>query len=84
MFEWLLSSEARMWIFVFVCIIAIFQAAAASLLELFWEVAIAEVIGLIFSAEFGFLVGLLVFTLVFLSLFAWTGRPVKVRRPARS
>jgi len=83
-FEWLLSSEARIWIFIFVCIVAVFLAAAASLLELFWEIAPAEVVGLIFAAQFGFFIGILAFTLVFLGLFAWFGRPAKVRRPAQS
>jgi len=79
MFDWLLSNEVRIWIFVAVCVITIFAAAAASLIDLFWEMAIASVVGLVVSAEYGFFVGLMVFTLLLLVLYIWGGRHARVR-----
>jgi len=81
MFDWLLASEARLWIFVVVCIITVFSVAAATLIDLFWEMTMSSLVGLVVSAQYGFFIGLMVFTLLLLVLYIWGGRHARVTAP---
>jgi len=78
MFEWLLAEEARLWVFLVACVIAVFLVAAAALLELFWEMAAAAVVGLVVAAQYGFFLATLAFALLFVALYEWGGRKVRV------
>lgn len=77
-FEWLLSDDSRYWVFLAACIIAIFMAAAAALIDLFWEMLVAVIVGLVTAAQYGFFLATLVFALAFVVLFEWSGRKVRV------
>ena len=79
MFDWLLSNELRIWIFVVVCVVTVFAVAAATLIDLFWEMTISSAVGLVVSAQYGFFTGLMVFTLLLLVLYIWGGRHARVR-----
>jgi hypothetical protein len=79
MFDWLMADTGRLWVFIALCVITIFLVAGASLMDLFWEVTIPAVVGLVVSAQYGFFIGLMVFTLAFLVLYIWGGRPARVK-----
>lgn len=91
MFDWLLAYlsaddpverailEARIAIFIAVCILVIFASALADILGLFWEVATPSALLLIVAAQYGFFVGLLAGGLLFVFLFYWGGRGVRVK-----
>ncbi len=80
LFEWVEAEPARLWIFVAVCVIAIFMWALASLMDLGWEFGLSTVPGLIVAAHSGFFLGLSTFTLVFLGLWIYLGRSARVRK----
>ena len=82
LFEWVGANEARTWIFVAVCVIAVMMGAAASLLELGWEFGLSALPGLLVAAHSGFFMGLVVFTLLFLGLYIFLGRGARVTRPS--
>ncbi len=81
LFEWVGANEARTWIFVVVCVLAILMGAAASLLELGWEFGLSALPGLLVAAHAGFFPGLLVFTLLFVGLYIYIGRGARVTPP---
>jgi hypothetical protein len=78
MFDWLFAQEIRIWIFIAVCVIAVFVVAVASLLHLTVETSAATALGLLASAEYGFFIGFVVFTMVLLGLYIYLGRAAKV------
>ncbi len=81
LFEWVGANEARAWIFVAVCVIAILMGAGASLLELGWEFGLAALPGLLVAAHSGFFLGLVVFTLLLLGLYMYMGRGARITPP---
>ena len=82
LFEWVAAEEARTWIFVVVCVVAVMMGAAASLLELGVEFGLSAVVGLLVAGHSGFFLGLVTFTLLFLGLYIFMGRGARVT-PAR-
>lgn len=78
-FEWLLTDESRYGVFLAACIIAIFMAAAAAMIDLFWEMLIAAIVGLVTAAQYGFFLATLAFAVAFVALFEWSGRKVRVK-----
>lgn len=81
LFEWVGGNEARTWIFVVVCVVAILLGAGASLLELGSEYGVSAVAGLIVAAHSGFFPGLIVFMLLFLGLYIYVGRGARIAAP---
>lgn len=69
LFEWVAQNETRVWIFVVVCVVAIFLGALASLLDLGVEYGISAVAGLVVAAHAGFFLGFVVFSILFLALY---------------
>lgn len=84
LFEWVAAEDARTWIFVVVCVVAVLMGAAASLLELGVEFGASAVAGLLVAAHSGFFVGLVVFTLLFLGLYIFMGRGARIAPPVRA
>ncbi len=82
LFDWLVSVEARLWVFLAACVVSVFLAAVASQVDLFWEMAVSAVIALVVSAQYGFFIGTLVFGVAFPVLYMWGGRKVRVAKPA--
>lgn len=78
LFEWVAAEEARTWLFVVVCVVAVLMGAAASLLELGVEFGASAVVGLLVAAHSGFFLGLIAFTLLFLGLYIYMGRGARV------
>jgi hypothetical protein len=80
MFEWLFAEESRFWILVAGCIVGFFLVGLAYFLELFWEMSISVVVGLVVAAQWGFFIATLAFAVAFVALFEWSGRKVRVRK----
>jgi hypothetical protein len=78
MFDWLFAEESRLWVLLLASIIGVFLIAAASMLELFWEVALSVVVGLVVAAQYGFFIATIAFTTVFIGAYGWGGRKVRV------
>ena len=81
LFEWVSQDPGRVWIFIVVSVVAVLLGALASLLELGLEFGVAAVVGLVIAAHSGFFLGFAAFTLLFVSLYYWMGRPARVREP---
>jgi hypothetical protein len=79
LFEWVEADSPRLWIFVAVCVVAIFMWAVANLMDLGWEFGLSTVPGLLVAAHSGFFLGLATFSLVFLGLWIYLGRSARIR-----
>jgi len=76
LFQWVGQQEVRIWIFIAVCVIAVLMWAVASLMELGTEFGISALAGLLVSANSGFFLGFVVFSVLFLALFVVLGSVV--------
>lgn len=79
LFEWVAADQARVWIYLVVCVLAIFVWALASLMDLGWEVGLSIPPGLLVAAHSGFFLGLAVFSMVLLALWIYLGRSARVK-----